>query len=83
MDQGTLPGGATRNFRSYGRKVGALADEQRAVLCDPQTSGGLLVVVEPAGREEFQRVVRMRGGDLEPIGALSPGGQQEHLVRVV
>lgn len=83
LDQGTLPGGTTRNFRSYGHRVGALTDEQQAVLCDPQTSGGLLVAVEPAGREEFQRVVRARGLELEPIGALRPAGEREHLVRIV
>lgn len=83
LDQGTLPGGTIRNFRSYGHKVGSLTDEQQAILCDPQTSGGLLVAVEPAGREELQRAVRARGLDLEPIGALRPGGEQEHLVRVV
>lgn len=83
LDQKTLPGGTTRNFRSYGHRVGALTEEQRAVLCDPQTSGGLLVAVDPSGREEFQRVVRARGLDLEPLGVLSAAGEQEDLVRVV
>ena len=83
LDQGTLPGGTTRNFRSYGHKVGPLSDEQKAVLCDPQTSGGLLVAVDPAGRAEFQRAARARGLELEPLGVLRAAGEQEMVVRVV
>lgn len=75
LELGTLPGGTTRNFQSYGEKVGPLTDEQRAVLCDPQTSGGLLVAVDPAGREEFLRVTRARGLDLTPFGVLKPAGE--------
>ena len=44
--QGCVPGGTGRNFDSYGHKVGVLTEEQKAILCDPQTSGGLLVAVE-------------------------------------
>jgi selenide,water dikinase len=83
LDLQTLPGGTTRNFRSYGHKVGPLTDEQRAVLCDPQTSGGLLVAVDPAGREEFRRVVRTRGLELESLGNLLAANGRDELVRVV
>jgi selenide,water dikinase len=47
------PGGTDRNFESYGHKVSPLADAQRALLCDPQTSGGLLVAVAPDGLDAF------------------------------
>jgi selenide,water dikinase len=65
-----VPGGTSRNFESYGLKVGAMTDEQRVVLCDPQTSGGLLVAVDPAGRQSFLDVARKRGLVLEPFGRL-------------
>ncbi|HEV2147346.1 MAG TPA: selenide, water dikinase SelD [Longimicrobiaceae bacterium] len=81
LERGTLPGGTKRNFESYGEKVGPMTGEQRAVLCDPQTSGGLLVAVEPAGREELLRLTRARGLELAPFGVLGPAG--EPLVRVV
>jgi len=51
--QDCAPGGTDRNFDSYGHKVGPLTDAQRALLCDPQTSGGLLVAVAHDGLEEF------------------------------
>lgn len=81
LERGTLPGGTRRNLDSYGHKVGAMTEEQKAILCDPQTSGGLLVAVDPAGREEFLDLVRSRGLDLTPFGVLKTGG--EHAVSIV
>ncbi|HEV2132463.1 MAG TPA: selenide, water dikinase SelD [Longimicrobiaceae bacterium] len=82
LERKTLPGGTTRNFQSYGHKVGPLSDEQRAVLCDPQTSGGLLVAVEPAGREDFLRLARARGLESAPFGVLAPATPDEPTIRV-
>jgi len=48
------PGGTDRNFDSYGRHLSPLTDAQRALLCDPQTSGGLLVAVAPDGLDAFK-----------------------------
>ncbi|CAN5497585.1 selenide, water dikinase SelD [soil metagenome] len=70
ITQGCIPGGTNRNFTSYGHSVSAITDVQRAILCDPQTSGGLLVAVEPAHRAEFEALCATLGlGDLRPIGA--------------
>ena len=70
MELKTFPGGTQRNFDSYGHKAGPLTDEQRNLLCDPQTSGGLLVAVEPGGREVFLTAARGCGLELSPIGKL-------------
>ncbi|MCW8919656.1 MAG: selenide, water dikinase SelD [Gammaproteobacteria bacterium] len=67
---GCSPGGAERNFASYGHKVGAMSDTQRALLCDPQTSGGLLVAVDPECEAEFYAVTVAEGMELLPIGRL-------------
>jgi selenide, water dikinase len=47
------PGGTLRNWKSYGEKISHVTEEQKMILCDPQTSGGLLVAVEKAGCNEF------------------------------
>ena len=47
------PGGTDRNFDSYSHHISPLTDAQRALLCDPQTSGGLLVAVAANGLEAF------------------------------
>ena len=38
-----------------------MTDVQRKLLCDPQTSGGLLLAVDPAAREEVEAVARKYG----------------------
>ncbi len=70
LEQGCSPGGAQRNFESYGHKVGALPENWRKILCDPQTSGGLLVAVAPDAEQSFAAVTREFGLDLRPIGTL-------------
>ena len=47
---GCSPGGAQRNFDSFGQVLGPMTQTQRDILCDPQTSGGggLLVSVNAA-----------------------------------
>jgi selenide,water dikinase len=69
---GCVPGGTQRNFDSYGERVSPMSLALRNVLCDPQTSGGLLVAVEPAGEAEFLSVSRDCGLNLQPIGELVP-----------
>ena len=73
LEQGCSPGGAQRNFDSYDHKIGALPEDRRKILCDPQTSGGLLVAVAPDAEREFAAVGRAYGLDLKPIGALVEG----------
>ncbi|MDF3839468.1 selenide, water dikinase SelD [Cupriavidus basilensis] len=78
VEAGCVPGGTQRNFDSYGARIGSqggpLSEVQRAVLCDPQTSGGLLVAVEPAGEAEFHSACAEFGLALAPIGQLVPQG---------
>ncbi|RLQ20715.1 selenide, water dikinase SelD [Seongchinamella sediminis] len=50
---GSIPGGTQRNFDSYGEHLPDLSEKQLHYGCDPQTSGGLLVAVEPDAVDEF------------------------------
>ena len=56
IDEGCTSGGTDRNFDSYCPKIGPLTSPQKALLCDPQTSGGLLVAVAPDGLPAFEEV---------------------------
>ena len=67
--QDCSPGGTDRNFESYGHKISPLTDSQRALLCDPQTSGGLLVAVTPDGLESFSKATAEL--ELESFGQLT------------
>jgi len=70
LEQGCVPGGTLRNFDSYGHKIGALSDAQKHLLCDPQTSGGLLVAVAPEAVEAFLALAGELGLTLGCIGEL-------------
>lgn len=70
--QKSVPGGTQRNFDSYGHKIGPLTPEQKALLCDPQTSGGLLVAVESGYEDTFEMLTRGQGFSLQSFGRLVP-----------
>ncbi len=69
---GAIPGGTGRNFASYGERAGALSDEQRHLLCDPQTSGGLLLAVQPEACGEVERILAGAGCPVHCIGEMLP-----------
>ena len=76
IQQGAIPGGTTRNRESYEHKIGSLTGSQWAILADPQTSGGLLVSVNPNQTEQFIEVLKKY--DLQnfttPIGYFTKKG---------
>jgi selenide,water dikinase len=74
LEQGCIPGGTVRNFESYGDRIAALDEAHKQLLCDPQTSGGLLVAVAPEGEAEFLAAAMELGLALEPIGELVEAG---------
>ncbi len=78
---GCVPGGTNRNFASYGHKIGELSDYQRNILCDPQTSGGLLVAVESKNVTEFLTITKSEGLGLEALGRFEKTGK--HLIEVL
>ena len=80
--QGCVPGGTGRNFESYGYKVGMLTEEQKAILCDPQTSGGLLVAVEPNSVQTVIEIAKDAGIDLYEVGELKPKSELDVVVEI-
>jgi len=70
ITSGCSPGGAQRNFDSYRHQLSDMTDMQKKVLCDPQTSGGLLVAVNKSHRNDFINRVKEFDLDLKPLGEL-------------
>ena len=81
LAEGCVPGGTLRNFDSYGDKIAPISEEQRNLLCDPQTSGGLLIAVSAEGEAEFLAVAAELGLTLAPIGQLV--ARQRYAVEVL
>ncbi|WP_310442227.1 selenide, water dikinase SelD [Sulfurimonas sp.] len=78
---GCIPGGSRKNFMSYGHKISQMTEQQREILCDAQTSGGLLVFVKKDALDEFYEATRQAGLNLEPIGETTLRGK--NLVEVL
>lgn len=70
IKQECIPGGTNRNFLSYGAKISPLTKEQKALLCDPQTSGGLLIAIEPGGVQKLEELAATEGFTATQIGRL-------------
>ncbi|ROP61632.1 selenophosphate synthase [Enterobacter sp. BIGb0383] len=67
---GAVPGGTQRNFASYGHLMGDMPDAVRNLLCDPQTSGGLLLAVSPESEDAVMAAAEGAGVTLTAIGEL-------------
>jgi selenide,water dikinase len=63
-----IPGGTRNNFKSYGHKIEPMTAEQEIILCDAQTSGGLLVIVQRDSVDAFLKITKEAGLDLHSIG---------------
>ncbi|MEP7265566.1 MAG: selenide, water dikinase SelD [Bacteroidota bacterium] len=59
--KGCIPGGTERNWKSYGHKISLASEQMKTIVCDPQTSGGLLVAVDPAKVDAFRKVMVENG----------------------
>lgn len=76
--QGAVPGGTQRNFDSYGHLISPMTDEQKAILCDPQTSGGLLIAVRPQAVSSVQKIANSANVELIPVGRLLVANNDAH-----
>ncbi|VCU68108.1 Selenide, water dikinase [Pigmentiphaga humi] len=78
--QGVVTGASGRNWASYGEGVelGARVDDaSRALLTDPQTSGGLLVACAPDTARQVLDIFREQGFDRACIvGEMAQGAPQ-------
>jgi selenide,water dikinase len=81
-EAGVVTGASGRNWASYGSEVRLalhLEGAARALLCDPQTSGGLLIAcAEPAASEALELFRKAGFAQAAVIGQIVAG---EPLVR--
>ncbi|MEP6951668.1 MAG: selenide, water dikinase SelD [Ginsengibacter sp.] len=78
IDQKCVPGGTVRNWESYGDKIGDINEYQKAILADPQTSGGLLIAVKSGAIREVNELLFQCGLDkfTDPIGIFIAKGEK-------
>lgn len=82
MDAKSVPGGTHRNFKSYGHHIAPISEASKILLCDPQTSGGLLVTVNPKHQAEFEAKCKEQLNlSLTPFGRIEKQSKS-HLIEV-
>ena len=74
LSKNCVPGGSVRNWKSYGDKVSMANESWKDILCDPQTSGGLLIAIEQDRKEEFEAFMKDQNTPISLIG-------KTHLIR--
>jgi selenide,water dikinase len=81
---GMRTGAGERNWASYSDAVHlppALPEWQKALLCDPQTSGGLLIAVAPDKAEDLLTTLHRAGHkDAARIGTLHAGAPEVRII---
>lgn len=82
--QGYAPGASARNWASYGHEVRlpeGMAEWQKNLLCDPQTSGGLMVACTAESVEDVMDLFRQQGfGYACEIGRMIAGEVRVNVV---
>jgi selenide,water dikinase len=81
IQQKSMPGGTQRNWESYGHKIGSLGDLQRAILTDPQTSGGLLLSIDAGKAPDFEGFAKAKGIELRPFGKMVQSADKVILIK--
>jgi len=75
--EGIATGASGRNWTGYGGRVELgvkIGDAEKALLTDPQTSGGLLVACAPESSEEVLKIFRSEGfGEAAIVGEVLAG----------
>ena len=68
-----VPDNLYRNWNSYEKKVQNIGPESFFTLSDPQTNGGLLVMVDPAQKAQFEKCLNNNGLSIfaQPIGVVT------------
>ena len=76
LAQDCIPGGTYRNWDSYGNKVQLQSDSDKLILCDPQTSGGLMIAVAPSAVAEVKSLLAKEGFEVESFGKFVKRGER-------
>lgn len=71
LEMGCIPGGTHRNYESYGEHLPTLTDMQKGIICDPQTSGGLLISVSVEAEQALIKLLADNNIPTQCVGTLT------------
>ena len=80
LDRFIYPDMTMKTFSWLKDSITELTGGQLLLLCDPQTSGGLLIAADPSAREEVEEILRQHNCPVSPIGSLLARGEKSIFV---
>ncbi len=83
INEKSIPGGTVRNWDSYGEKIGVVTDYQKAILADPQTSGGLLIAVQSSGIGAVIQILKEYGLEERTISIGKMIAREDKRIQIV
>lgn len=84
-ERGVVPGGTRNNFDAFDPSTAwhaDVTDEEKLILCDAQTSGGLLMAVPPASTQAALDGLARRGTAGAVIGKVDAAGDAANTIEV-
>ena len=77
-----VPNNTMRNFKAYHEHCSKMSVFQFHVLCDPQTSGGLLLAVDPEEVDRLTSEIEQQGGQIAEIGRIQENTEGPRILLV-
>ena len=81
INQFIFPDNTYRNWNAYSPKTKGVVGMDLVKLCDPQTSGGLMIAVDAANRNWFEEAMKLHNQVIWEIGRFKEKG--EFVVEVI
>lgn len=78
-----VPNNTMRNFKAYHGRCTKLSAFQLHILCDPQTSGGLLLAVDPKNKTNFEQICLNQNVEACAIGSFKEPGTLGSIVTII
>ncbi|HSF53302.1 MAG TPA: selenide, water dikinase SelD [Algoriphagus sp.] len=81
INQFIFPDNTYRNWNAFSTKTKGVVGMDLVKLCDPQTSGGLLIAVAPENKAWFEETMKIENQPIWQIGSFKDKG--EYVVEVI
>lgn len=77
VEMGLLTAGGKTNQQNYCQSLYGISESTTAIICDPQTNGGLLIIIARESKQAFEAIMTAHGLQdyATPIGEMTTKGK--------